>query len=620
MHTLLEIGLSNALVATLLAAVAWVGARVCRRPALVHGLWLLVLVKLLTPPLLRVPVSWEAAMPLPPAEPAAVPPAAPPPAPDREALRSRLHALEQSPAEAGAEPAPPPVDVRQGIALLWLTGSTLWFAWTAVYLIRFQRLLRPAIAAPTDLEARVEELARCLGLRRAPRVALIPGRLSPMVWSCLGRPRLLLPTGLLEQLSASQRDTLILHELAHLARRDHWVRWLELLASGLYWWLPVVWLARRGLHAAEEECCDARVIDALPGSGRAYALALVQTLAFLSPSRRPPLPVAASGVGPVPQIQRRLMMILGNHPSPKLTRLGGMALLALAALGLPWAPGLAQQRPEPAPTAGQLRQQQIEALRQLLKALEEQQQAEQKAARARQLDAAVKALQGIEAKPAPKGAAPIAAGEARWIFDHLVTEPAGAEQGTAQQLLRSFIMVNPDGPKTAAEAERLKAQIAQAEAEIEAARVKLKTLQATLKQLTQLSQAVKTPADSPTAAYLRKRLQALDEQLQSGKLGGDAERQIGEERAQVEKLLTGLAGAAPAKGATHAIRLHDMKAAEAARILSELFNGSASDKGRVSISADDRTNTLLIQADNPADLATIRKVLEKISRAEQPKK
>src|ERR1700722_15873033 len=57
MDTLLQVALSNAAVATALALIAGVASVVWRRrPALVHGLWLLVLLKLLTPPLARVPV------------------------------------------------------------------------------------------------------------------------------------------------------------------------------------------------------------------------------------------------------------------------------------------------------------------------------------------------------------------------------------------------------------------------------------------------------------------------------------------------------------------------------------------------------------------------------------
>ncbi len=51
METLLRIGLTNALSATVLAAAVAAAAFACRRrPALVHGLWLVVLLKLVAPP------------------------------------------------------------------------------------------------------------------------------------------------------------------------------------------------------------------------------------------------------------------------------------------------------------------------------------------------------------------------------------------------------------------------------------------------------------------------------------------------------------------------------------------------------------------------------------------
>src|SRR5947209_19977157 len=58
MQSLLEIVLSNSAIATLLAVIAAVAGRYCRRPSIVYGLWLLVLVKLVTPPLVRIPVSF----------------------------------------------------------------------------------------------------------------------------------------------------------------------------------------------------------------------------------------------------------------------------------------------------------------------------------------------------------------------------------------------------------------------------------------------------------------------------------------------------------------------------------------------------------------------------------
>src|SRR5215510_5872185 len=74
MTTFLHVALANLAVASILAVLAIVVGRFCRRPALVHSLWLLVLLKLVTPPLVQLPVPW-----LPAEEPPAVtarPPAA----------------------------------------------------------------------------------------------------------------------------------------------------------------------------------------------------------------------------------------------------------------------------------------------------------------------------------------------------------------------------------------------------------------------------------------------------------------------------------------------------------------------------------------------------------------
>src|SRR5262249_61831254 len=127
---------------------------------------------------------------------------------------------------------------------------------------------------------------------------LLPGRLSPMVWALLGRPRVLVPSGLWERLTAEQQATLLVHELAHLRRRDQWVRGLELVVTGLYWWHPVVWWACHEIREAEEQCCDAWVLSTLPRAGRAYATALLETLDFLSETQNA-LPVVASGIGHV---------------------------------------------------------------------------------------------------------------------------------------------------------------------------------------------------------------------------------------------------------------------------------------------------------------------------------
>ncbi len=152
-----------------------------------------------------------------------------------------------------------------------------------------------------------------------------------MLFAAGGAPRLLVPADLLGQVHDDQLDTLLLHELAHLRRRDHWVRGLEFLAMGLYWWNPVVWWARRELREAEEQCCDAWVVSVLSGSRRAYAEALVETLDFLSQAPSAP-PLLASGIGHVTDLKRRLTMILSGTTQRALTWRGALTMLGLTAL------------------------------------------------------------------------------------------------------------------------------------------------------------------------------------------------------------------------------------------------------------------------------------------------
>jgi hypothetical protein len=192
------------------------------------------------------------------------------------------------------------------------------------------------------LEALVRKLAEKIGLRRSPRVVLVSAPISPLLWALGPQACLWLPSVLWEQLTADQQRALLVHELAHLRRRDHWVRRLELLVLGLFWWHPVAWWARRELREAEEQCCDAWVVWALPNCATAYATALVHTVTFLSQARFP-LPATASGVGHAHSLKRRLSMILRGTPPRALSGAGLWAVLGLGIILLPLAPTRADQ-------------------------------------------------------------------------------------------------------------------------------------------------------------------------------------------------------------------------------------------------------------------------------------
>jgi beta-lactamase regulating signal transducer with metallopeptidase domain len=351
MDTILHFVVGNALVATVLAILVAALACFCRRPALVHSLWLLVLLKCLTPPLVQVPLPWPAAAAPAPDQMTVLPPL---PLPDLSELPvCPVARLEDKEARFTVEDPSLAVPAGEGtsfkpiVLAAWLTGSVLWCSLAGLRLSRLHRLLALTQPAPAEVQEQAQRLAALLGLRYCPVVWFLPGPVSPMLLALGLRPRLLVPAELWKKLSPDQRDTLLAHELAHLRRGDPWVRRLELLVLALYWWHPVVWIARRQLQEAEEQCCDAWVVWALPEAAPAYAQALLETVTFLSRSRTA-VPLGASGAGQVPLLKRRLTMILDRPAPRRLSRLGFWGVVGLGLLVLPLLPGGAQTQP-PAP-------------------------------------------------------------------------------------------------------------------------------------------------------------------------------------------------------------------------------------------------------------------------------
>jgi len=196
-ESFLSLALSNAVVATLLAVMVTVLAWLLRRrPAVVHGLWLLVLLKLLTPPLIPLSVTWPwTADDLPSAV-----ESSPPSFSETEEPATSLAVAHEEPVSAEPEPSPAPVAAtafwEPAILVVWLSGSLAWWTMAGLRLLRFHRRLREANAAPDRVQEQGRRLAVLLGVRRCPLVLLVAAPLSPMLWALGFSPRLLVPADL----------------------------------------------------------------------------------------------------------------------------------------------------------------------------------------------------------------------------------------------------------------------------------------------------------------------------------------------------------------------------------------------------------------------------------------
>jgi len=353
----------------------WV-AVVCRlarsRPAVCHGLWLLVLVKLMIPPGLVTPWRVPVALPeldggargsarsgLPgggsisgaagwtdPGAEVSGPPAtgepdrAPvgPPEPVAEGAMIAGSSSGPAPRSTGAAYADRGealVDVLYWtIVALWIGGTLTAAGAHGLRLRRFRPLLARASPAPEPLLDTVRAVASRLAVK-PPETVVVEGPISPILW-CVGRPRLVWPAALLDRLPREAWSDIVAHELAHLRRRDHWVGWLLLTAGFVWWWNPLFWITRRRLHVWAELACDAWVVKLRPAGRRCFARTLIEVSRLVSRAARP-LPAMGMSAAAFQELERRLTMILHHRTAERLPLWGA---LLLAVVGLAVLPGI----------------------------------------------------------------------------------------------------------------------------------------------------------------------------------------------------------------------------------------------------------------------------------------
>jgi bla regulator protein BlaR1 len=327
-------------IAMVLAAIAILASRSARLgPAARHVLWLVVLIKLLTPPVVTWPWSpprlWATAQPATIGHPVIN---------QQEVTEDQVTARGDQAAQRHQEGPRPTVAIPapqtrlnfdilgQGLFGLWLGISATIALWQIGRIVRFHRKLSWVIPAPEWLVQEVRNLSVQLGVR-APEILVLPELAPPMLWF-LGRAKLLLPGRLVSNADRLGLRAVLAHELAHLRRGDHWVRRLDFFAGLIWWWNPVYWLTRERLSTEAELACDEWAIRTVPDGRVSYAEALLDVCRTLSTTRSPAPALGVAGAGAGRFLERRVNMILQNHAPSRISVpvLLGACLLALLAL------------------------------------------------------------------------------------------------------------------------------------------------------------------------------------------------------------------------------------------------------------------------------------------------
>lgn len=136
--------------------------------------------------------------------------------------------------------------------VIWLAGLTVMLIYMLVSYMRLRRSVTGSV-------------------RMDDNVYLCDGPPSPFILGIF-RPRIYIPSSLQKQ----HLQSVLAHERAHLARKDHWCKPLGYLLLSVYWFNPLIWIAYICLCRDIEYACDEKVVRNLKAEERAsYSQALL---------------------------------------------------------------------------------------------------------------------------------------------------------------------------------------------------------------------------------------------------------------------------------------------------------------------------------------------------------
>ncbi|MGQ0647535.1 MAG: M56 family metallopeptidase [Gemmatimonadaceae bacterium] len=239
------------------------------------------------------------------------------------------------PARSGAQPPAAPALSGWQLALrVWAVAAAGLCAWLIFGFLSVRRIVRRGrVLEGRDWSGPLYEIADRLGMDEAPR--LIRSDDVKMPFACgLVAPTIVLPADS-DSWIAERRSAVLMHELAHIKRRDLLGHTLGRLACAIYWFHPLVWTAARRLRIESERACDDLALTCgLKATNYAEHL-----LDIVSNIRQPHTPMAAIPMAHRREFEGRMLAILdpdlrrhfGRWQS--LSLVGGLAALVVVVGG-----------------------------------------------------------------------------------------------------------------------------------------------------------------------------------------------------------------------------------------------------------------------------------------------
>ena len=168
------------------------------------------------------------------------------------------------------------------VTILWLIGSGILSLWFLRASITFRkRLKKGECDVPDEIEILLKNMKMKMGIKKSIALQCCKGSVAPATYGIL-RQKIVLG----EENLVLDRKTLsyvMLHELAHIKRRDSLMNLMLILLSIVHWFNPILWICFVKMRQDMEQATDQLVLSTMENEQhKAYGLALLEVLTNLN--------------------------------------------------------------------------------------------------------------------------------------------------------------------------------------------------------------------------------------------------------------------------------------------------------------------------------------------------
>ena len=234
------------------------------------------------------------------------------------------------------------ISFDEALLYTWITGAVLLGLYTLFRNLRFWiKIKQIPMLIDREILDLLEECKTRMKINTIVGIAITNLVESPAMFGYL-RPRLLLPQGVLENLTKSELTFIFMHELGHLKRHDIGMSWIITFLQVFHWFNPFVWLAFYQMRIDQESACDASVLSRIRhNQSKDYAGTIVGFLEKFCQNSQ--LPAMAGIIENKSQMKRRIAMIVKYRKSTKKITAAAIVMLLVTGFVFYTLTGFAQE-------------------------------------------------------------------------------------------------------------------------------------------------------------------------------------------------------------------------------------------------------------------------------------